>query len=660
MDYSSNASPSRAGGPSISHPYPPSYRSHLTSNPNTSQAEHQQQHGYGYQARRQERHQPSSSYPPNLDNPYDVSSSTDLTNDRLGSYGNGHGDRIHRPTRLERSASESSTHPALPILNGERDGDPLNPNGSGSQLSELGGKEGRPEGWTKEDEEAEREFLSKGLVNWNELRTWRFWFRKEWWYWYIIVVVAAVLVALMTIYHDDIVNWMQPFANWMKDLPGGWAIPIGIFFVLSFPPLFGQEILAVLVGAVWGLWAGFGITAAGTFLGEVGNFYAFKYCLRSTAEKYEKNNLNYACMAHIVREGGFWLIFAIRLSAIPGHFSTAVFATCGMGIWIFVLATILTLPKQLIVVYLGVNFNDQDRQTKTEKIISYTVVVVGFLITIWAAWYIWREMHKARVHVWRKRRIEAASRGIVLNPVNGSTGGPIGERKEWDSTAELDNANRTDVDRTRPGEEDDESLNPILIHRHPHHQSYQNPYDIRYQSQDDMSIYHVDGGRAQDQDLGPRIQEQDIGYGYRPPGSTDTLAVAPNFTSTYSPSPSPSPQPPRSGAAGPTSHLHPQSHEYSSGPGGASLAKFPEARSTGTDTSAMGGLKREPTSATTYSTSSGPGAGSAQFPVPLPAPAGTSTSTSQMYGHVDHARDHPHSVAPGTGAGYGYGHGLAR
>ncbi|OCF43524.1 hypothetical protein I317_02674 [Kwoniella heveanensis CBS 569] len=654
MDYSANASPQRPSGPSISHPYPPSYRSQLSSNPDQQQ---QQDHQYGYQTRRQERHQQhhqqssSSSYPPNLDNPYDVSSSSDMHDARSGpggiGYDMGHGDRTHRPTRLERSASESSTHPALPLNDTG-----LNPNGSnGSQLSELGGKEGRPDNWTKEDEDAEREFLSKGLVNWNELKTWRFWFRKEWWYWYIIIVVAAVLVALMTIFHDDIVKWMQPFANWMKDLPGGWAIPIGIFFVLSFPPLFGQEILAVLVGAVWGLWAGFGITAAGTFLGEVGNFYAFKYCLRSTAEKYEKNNLNYACMAHIVREGGFWLIFAIRLSAIPGHFSTAVFATCGMGIWIFAIATILTLPKQLIVVYLGVHFNEQDQQTKTEKIISYAVVVVGFLITIWAAWYIWREMHRARVHVWRKRRIEAASRGIVLNPVNGFNGDSTTEDKEaWDSNAGLDVPSSrlghgTDVDRTRAPEGDDEALSPILVHRH---HSFQNPYDIRYQSQDDMSVYHVDALGGRTQDLGPRVQEQDIGYGYRPPGSTDTLAVAPNLTPSHTPSPPPHPVQ-RDVASG--RHLHPQSqsrsHGYSDSNG---AAQFPEARSTGTDRSAMGGLGREPTSATMYSTFSGTGvdAGSAQFPVPLP------TSNGQAYGHVDHGRDHPHhTFARDSDPGYG-------
>jgi hypothetical protein len=36
--------------------------------------------------------------------------------------------------------------------------------------------------------------------------------------------------------------------------------------------LFGHEIVAILCGVVWGLWIGFAIVAAGTFLGELGNF----------------------------------------------------------------------------------------------------------------------------------------------------------------------------------------------------------------------------------------------------------------------------------------------------------------------------------------------------------------------------------------------------
>ncbi|WWC71080.1 uncharacterized protein I206_105033 [Kwoniella pini CBS 10737] len=514
--------------PEISHPYPPSYRSHLSSSQNTSSLPQA-----NYQKRREDRY--NSNQLSVNDNPY--AADQPLYNSE-------------RPvTRLQRSESESSTHPVL--------------------SDELG--KGYPTGWTKEDEEAEREFLSKGMIDWKKLSGWRFWIRKEWWYWYILAIVGVVLVILMSLYHDQIVDWMTPFANWMKKLPGGWAIPIGIFFVISFPPLFGHEILAVLVGAVWGLWIGFGITAAGTLLGEIGNFFAFEYCLRSRAEKHEKNNLNYACMAHVVRDGGFWMIFIIRLSAIPGHFSTAVFATCGTGFWVFTIACILTLPKQLIVVYLGVIFATDEDTKSSEKWISHSILIFGVLVTIWAAWYIWKKMKQARIQVWRKRRIEAASRGMILNEVRS---------KEWQQS------NSNHLDRPTINADDEEATSPIL-HRH-QHQSYQNPYDIRYESQDDMSIYHVDGINS-NQSLGRKVEpEQDIGYAYKPSQLVDSFQSQPRH----------------------------------------SQIQFPQAKSTGNQTN---NLKRNQTTNTNYSINVNE-QNSSEFPIPLPS--------SQVYGHVDHTKDH--------------------
>tara|TARA_R110002060_G_scaffold48033_6_gene59007 strand:- start:279 stop:494 length:216 start_codon:yes stop_codon:yes gene_type:complete len=60
----------------------------------------------------------------------------------------------------------------------------------------------------------------------------------------------------------------------IKDVPGGFIIPVIILIVISFPPLFGHEIVGILVGAVWGLWIGFAIVAAGTFIGE--SMYPFR------------------------------------------------------------------------------------------------------------------------------------------------------------------------------------------------------------------------------------------------------------------------------------------------------------------------------------------------------------------------------------------------
>ncbi|WVN90819.1 uncharacterized protein L203_106062 [Cryptococcus depauperatus CBS 7841] len=355
---------------------------------------------------------------------------------------------------------------------------------------ERGKEDEYPEGWTKEDEAAEKEFMERGMIDWDEMKKWRFWIRLEWWYYYLIAAVICVLVILMTIYHDNLTS----------SLPAGWLIPIAVLFVISFPPLFGHEIVAVLVGVVWGLWVGFGIVSAGTLLGEIGNFYAFKYWLRSHAEKYERNNFNYACMAHVVREGGFFIIFVVRLSAIPGHFTTAVFATCGMNIWIFTLAAVLTLPKQLIVVYLGVMFAEPKDTSAKEKWVSRGVLIGGFLMTIWAAWYIWHRMNKVRRTVWRRRRIEAAAQGLVLDPKTGvarpSTNAGL---MEWETAVPPLGLTGDDEARSpilaggqrREGSEMEE-IGISELNSQGKTQKYQNPYDIRYDQVNRMSTYDDD------------------------------------------------------------------------------------------------------------------------------------------------------------------------
>lgn len=202
----------------------------------------------------------------------------------------------------------------------------------------------------------------------------------------------------MTIYHKQIIEWLTPISKKVQSVAWGWVIPVAILFVISFPPLFGHEIVGVLCGVVYGLWIGFGVLSLGTLLGELGNFIAFKWFLQKHAEKLERKSIDYACMAHIVREGGFLVILLARLSAIPGHFTTAVFATVGMNIFIFTIAAVLSLPKQLVVVYLGVAIEQSGNgnESTKSKIIKYIVLVISFLVTVAVAVYLYGKMQKAR------------------------------------------------------------------------------------------------------------------------------------------------------------------------------------------------------------------------------------------------------------------------
>ncbi|WVR06455.1 hypothetical protein IAU60_003486 [Kwoniella sp. DSM 27419] len=263
-----------------------------------------------------------------------------------------------------------------------------------------------------EDEKIEYE---KGLLTWNKAKSWRFWIRKEWIWWYIIFALIVVVVALMAFFHHDIINWLSPFVRRLQTLKAGFCIPVAIIFVLSFPPLFGNEIVIVLVGLVWGLGKGFAIVMVGIILGETALFLVFKYWCRHRAERMTRKSLNYACLSEAVREGGFFMAWVIRLSVIPTHFSTAVFAVCGLKLWQFLLALVLASPKQLISVYVGVVLGQNNASTGSH-VISDSVFGATALITLGALWFIYNRMLRVRKRVLISMRDDLKRHNVEVAP----------------------------------------------------------------------------------------------------------------------------------------------------------------------------------------------------------------------------------------------------
>lgn len=147
----------------------------------------------------------------------------------------------------------------------------------------------------------------------------------------------------------------------------------------------------------------------------VGTWFAFKHLFRRKALKLERTNLNYGAMARLTRDGGFFIVLIIRLSAIPAHFSTAVFSTCDVKFWHFVVATLLSLPKQIFLVYLGVLLV-QDSNDSMIKTVMFGVV---FLITIAMGVWIWLKMAKIKkvlLDEQEARRIKRAESQVEIVP----------------------------------------------------------------------------------------------------------------------------------------------------------------------------------------------------------------------------------------------------
>ena len=82
----------------------------------------------------------------------------------------------------------------------------------------------------------------------------------------------------------------------------------------------------------------------------------------------------------------------IRLSAIPSHFSTAVFATCNVKFLYFFIATFLSLPKQIFLVYLGVLLVQKKESNVGKNLMFGAVFVVTVVLGIW----IWLKMAKVK------------------------------------------------------------------------------------------------------------------------------------------------------------------------------------------------------------------------------------------------------------------------
>ncbi len=91
--------------------------------------------------------------------------------------------------------------------------------------------------------------------------------------------------------------------------------------------------------------------------------------------------------------------------------STAVFSTCDVNFWSFAVATALTLPKQIFLVYFGVLLvqNDKDNKDTTVKTI---MISVALFITIVMAVYIYYKMRGIKKTLLEEQAQRKARRNV--------------------------------------------------------------------------------------------------------------------------------------------------------------------------------------------------------------------------------------------------------
>ncbi|KAJ6491561.1 hypothetical protein DFH09DRAFT_1377197 [Mycena vulgaris] len=230
---------------------------------------------------------------------------------------------------------------------------------------------------------------------------------------YGIIAVLLTAAILISVFSNKIVTGLRPFTDWLHDHKFGPLIPIAIFIVISFPPLFGHEIIAMLVGVAWDFPLACVIVIVGTLLGEIANYFTFKYACSVRGAKMEAKDLSYGLLAHVVRHGGFLIILVIRYSAIPPHLATTVFATVGVSFWLFISAAVLSLPKQLVPVYIGYAMKPENANNTLSGKIEKIVLGISIVVTILAYVWINRQMKAAKpAFIYSRRK---ARQGKTVN-----------------------------------------------------------------------------------------------------------------------------------------------------------------------------------------------------------------------------------------------------
>jgi hypothetical protein len=66
-------------------------------------------------------------------------------------------------------------------------------------------------------------------------------------------ILVIVLVVLFEVYKTSFEHWVSPLTDWLRKREAwSWVIPVSILFILSFPPLFGHEVVQLIVGVSTG------------------------------------------------------------------------------------------------------------------------------------------------------------------------------------------------------------------------------------------------------------------------------------------------------------------------------------------------------------------------------------------------------------------------
>ncbi|CCG82817.1 Putative uncharacterized protein [Taphrina deformans PYCC 5710] len=202
-----------------------------------------------------------------------------------------------------------------------------------------------------------------------------------------IFVVWHVILLVIAIFSNRFQKNLQPLASRMDHMPESWLILSALIAFVSIPPLFGHELLAIIAGYVYGAEMGFLILTVSSVIGESMVYFAFRYWLRGRLDAFRrKHQKNYGVFVAVVDDGGILMLWLIRMSIIPPHFSTPLFSSLNnITWWKWMLANICASPVKFFPpIFIGTLL----RNKENNSIFGDLAFGISSVVTIGVLWHI--------------------------------------------------------------------------------------------------------------------------------------------------------------------------------------------------------------------------------------------------------------------------------
>ncbi|CAG8560620.1 9839_t:CDS:2 [Paraglomus occultum] len=230
---------------------------------------------------------------------------------------------------------------------------------------------------------------------------------KQRWLLAIGTLLVIALVVLFFVFEEPIMKALAPFAESVRSTRYGYLIMGGLVALSSFPPIPGYSALVLACGFIYGFPLGFVPAFAGAVIGATASFWLFRKAFKKYVRRLLANRGNFAALSVAVQEGGFKIIFLIRLSPFPFTYSNAFFASLHtVSFPTFLLATVLSLPKLFAHIFIGSRLGNLSLKNmdKTSKLVNYLTIAIGGLLFIIATYYVYQKTNKIAKEA-AKRRI---------------------------------------------------------------------------------------------------------------------------------------------------------------------------------------------------------------------------------------------------------------